>query len=553
MPSVSIIIAAYQVEGTVERCVHSALGQTLPDIEVIVVDDASTDGTASILARLADEDGRLTVITQPENRGLHLARKAGVALARGEWLVFLDGDDEFAPDFCERLLACVGTSDCDMVHFGITVVAEGELPERDRASFESYINKPSGEAHGLDIVRDIYDEACGYRTDWRTTQRLYRTDLAKRAFDAMTDERLERAEDSYETFVLAHLAQHAMGAEGVRGLIYHYGGGVTGASPITADRFAAFCRQFKACIDAARSYAAPHPELAASARGLERKALELLANDWDVRVPAGTAKQDAADAFASVFSPEIADREIYRFVRDRAWRHLDTGTYPESEDDPVFEEARIARSLFASCRREARGYGRCRRMRDTAEGHLHDLVEDRRLRDVRGQQRIRIFVSTHKKVDLFESNILQPVQVGSANAAERFAFMLHDDEADNISGKNPQYCELTTQYWAWKNVDADYYGFCHYRRYFDFSPERHKENAWGEVMDGHIDERAQRRYLLDDDSIAAAVEGYDVITTEFKDLRTFPGRASTPMAQYDAAPYLHEEDLLRVLSHMQDA
>ena len=69
---------------------------------------------------------------------------------------------------------------------------------------------------------------------------------------------------------------------------------------------------------------------------------------------------------------------------------------------------------------------------------------------------IKIFVSAHKQATFPEGNSIVPVQVGAANAATRFTNTLHDDEGVNISAENPRYCELTAQYWAWKNEDADY-------------------------------------------------------------------------------------------------
>ena len=103
---------------------------------------------------------------------------------------------------------------------------------------------------------------------------------------------------------------------------------------------------------------------------------------------------------------------------------------------------------------------------------------------------IKIFVSAHKQATFPEGNSIVPVQVGAANAATRFTNTLHDDEGVNISAENPRYCELTAQYWAWKNEDADYYGFCHYRRYFDFTDTPHKENDYGEIIDSYIDNHA---------------------------------------------------------------
>lgn len=100
---------------------------------------------------------------------------------------------------------------------------------------------------------------------------------------------------------------------------------------------------------------------------------------------------------------------------------------------------------------------------------------------------IKLFVSTHKAdVHIPKIKILYPIQVGSACVHSHFPGMLHDDSGDNISVLNPQYCELTGQYWAWKNAAADYFGFMHYRRYFNFSdrefPISHEPFVFGEVV-----------------------------------------------------------------------
>lgn len=78
---------------------------------------------------------------------------------------------------------------------------------------------------------------------------------------------------------------------------------------------------------------------------------------------------------------------------------------------------------------------------------------------------IKIFVCCHEPAMVPQHPLLVPLQAGAALAETRFPGYLHDDTGDSISVKNRSYCELTGQYWVWKNVDADYYGFFHYRRY----------------------------------------------------------------------------------------
>lgn len=80
--------------------------------------------------------------------------------------------------------------------------------------------------------------------------------------------------------------------------------------------------------------------------------------------------------------------------------------------------------------------------------------------------KVKIFVAHHKPGYAYKSDIYEPIQVGRAVADSNLA-MIGDNTGDNISHLNPWYCELTAQYWVWKNIkDLEYAGFCHYRRYY---------------------------------------------------------------------------------------
>ena len=87
---------------------------------------------------------------------------------------------------------------------------------------------------------------------------------------------------------------------------------------------------------------------------------------------------------------------------------------------------------------------------------------------------IKIFVSHRidQESELIDNPIYIPVRSGAVFDKRTDVKLLGDDTGDNICEKNKSYCETTTQYWAWKNVEADYYGLCHYRRYFSFADEK---------------------------------------------------------------------------------
>ena len=123
---------------------------------------------------------------------------------------------------------------------------------------------------------------------------------------------------------------------------------------------------------------------------------------------------------------------------------------------------------------------------------------------------VKIFVSYHKACQTVESEVLTPIQVGAKCASVRLP-MLHDDEGENLSGKNDKFCELTAQYWAWKHCDADYVGFMHYRRHFAFKEIPEEPGFDGVVYFRKLDQWYRDHIGLNDDAIYEAIHGYDII------------------------------------------
>ncbi len=116
MPKFSIIIPVYNAEKYLEQCLDSALGQTLSDIEVICINDGSTDSSLSILRAYAQKDKRIFYLSQ-ENQGLSCARNVALKRACGEYILFLDSDDYLQLDACEILYHQATRYSLDMLSY----------------------------------------------------------------------------------------------------------------------------------------------------------------------------------------------------------------------------------------------------------------------------------------------------------------------------------------------------------------------------------------------------------------------------------------------------
>lgn len=112
-PTISFIVPAYNVESYIEKCVNSILLQSYKNIEIIIVNDGSTDGTLKKLEKFCAIDSRIRIINKT-NQGVSAARNTGLSQAKGDFIVFVDGDDYVAPDYSDYMKSLIVEDDVDL-------------------------------------------------------------------------------------------------------------------------------------------------------------------------------------------------------------------------------------------------------------------------------------------------------------------------------------------------------------------------------------------------------------------------------------------------------
>ena len=130
MKKLSVIVPVYNVEKYLERCVDSVINQNYPNIEIILVDDGSKDSSGKICDILAAKDNRIKVIHQ-QNGGLSAARNTGIDNATGEYIDFLDSDDELLPNVFNDLIPLLEYNNLDLIVFYSQKVKPEKLIKRN--------------------------------------------------------------------------------------------------------------------------------------------------------------------------------------------------------------------------------------------------------------------------------------------------------------------------------------------------------------------------------------------------------------------------------------
>lgn len=129
--TISVIIPAYNAERFLAKTLESVLSQTYRELEVIVVNDASTDGTAAVIDRCCARDQRVRAVHKAVNQGVSFARNDALDLATGDYLLFVDGDDWIEPDTCQRALSALEDHGADLVLWSyIREMGDASRPKR---------------------------------------------------------------------------------------------------------------------------------------------------------------------------------------------------------------------------------------------------------------------------------------------------------------------------------------------------------------------------------------------------------------------------------------
>lgn len=269
-PSVSIVMAVHNDAEFVGRAIHSALSQTECDIEVICVDDASTDDSAEVICDITD-DPRLRYIELEHNRSAYQARRVGIDAARAPYVMFLDGDDELAPNAVEAALTKAREASADVVGFGVEMVMP---PGQGTPRFERSLQPVYPELLGEHIVHALFPP--GQPAQGHLWKYLFDRELLCLAY-AQADESFQfyRANDIPVSFLALSAARRYVSTS-KRLYRYFFRRGTSGQSIDTIDQF----QFYLSAIDSLESIGEQVPEHArASYRSARRSLISNLVRD----------------------------------------------------------------------------------------------------------------------------------------------------------------------------------------------------------------------------------------------------------------------------------
>lgn len=163
-PIVSVLMAAYNSENTIEQAVSSVMSQTYGAFELIVIDDCSIDRTRIITKELQEKDNRIILLSQDRNGGVSIARKRGLETARGEWIAILDSDDQWEPEKLEKQMQIHERTGAELIFTASSFMDEhGEkidwiLHVPERLSYQQLLKQNLVSNSSVLIKKELYEK-----------------------------------------------------------------------------------------------------------------------------------------------------------------------------------------------------------------------------------------------------------------------------------------------------------------------------------------------------------------------------------------------------------
>ena len=232
MVKISIILAVYNGAIDVEKCLESLTNQTYKNIEIVCIDDGSTDNTLEILTRYAKRDERVRIFSQGDNKKLLLAIKRGVRESTGDYIMFIDDDDWYELNACERIAEIAASKQPDIIHYGTSFYTKTPTDSKRRARLEKRLVSQDFEYNGGNTLRL---DGIDYIYLWT---RAVKAPVCKRAYDAIPDVELNFYSDSYACEIFHYFGKSIVStSERLINHIYEYG---VVAQMMTADKYASY-------------------------------------------------------------------------------------------------------------------------------------------------------------------------------------------------------------------------------------------------------------------------------------------------------------------------
>lgn len=378
MSLVSLVIPAYNAGRYIEGCIESLRCQTHRDVEIIVVDDASSDDSVSVVERIVSEDPRVRVVKLPTNSGTLAARKTGILASTGDYVALVDQDDELEPFAIERLLSYAADHEADIYHFGVRVIAENPDAERAAEGMTGFLTPPPRRIEGESVLVTQLAGDNGF--DWHVHHKLYRGDFIRRAYSLASDERLILADDIYMCFIICSIASAYEAIPDSPWYLYHLGRGDTYGKQMDVSSFERLAAAEGLSLKMAKGYVARaegdvrRSDWADRLADLRDRLVFHTMNEWMDSLP-DDKKAEGLEAALRHYTSDAVCGELYRFVRDAAYALY---VLEDKASDRALELQRAAVHYWGLAKQveEAPGFDvwnkRYQAMREIALTHLAD-------------------------------------------------------------------------------------------------------------------------------------------------------------------------------------